>query len=284
MPVEGTSQEKSERGDQGKQYHRWHILPFHTRCQSTSKSWSKYSKDSENSCSRKVEALLWKPNIFGLYLGVKLLSSFKILQDDDIMTPNMLGDGTKKYYFQRVALDFSKESSVIECVEMVTEILYCEVKEMYNRKLIWPLPTDEQAKEMKQLIEQAGSDPKKHVEFLKYIREELREFYWNHYHRVDNCELQSKVTAAEPRAQEGSIVSVSVNFATLIITYIGDEGKPFEFIFNWDKVRSLDLDRGKYCVIFEVLIENVPGEQYKNILRAISIHCDQYEYIFSISK
>ena len=219
-------------------------------------------------------------NIFGLYLGVKLLSSFKILQDDDIMTPNMLGDGTKKYYFQHVALDFSKESSVIECVEMVTEILYCEVKEMYNRKLIWPLPTDEQAKEIKQLIEQAGSDPKKQVEFFKYIREELRKFYWNHYHRVDNCVLQSKVTAAEPRAQEGSIVSVSVNFATLIITYIGDEGKPFEFIFNWDKVRSLDLDNGKYCVIFEVRIENVPGERYKNILRAISIHCDQYEYIF----
>ena len=42
-------------------------------------------------------------NIFGLYLGVKLLSSFKILQDDDIMTPNMLGDGTL-WIFQKSPL------------------------------------------------------------------------------------------------------------------------------------------------------------------------------------
>jgi len=223
-------------------------------------------------------------NIFGLFVGEELTSSVKVLQEEDVLTANVLEKDGKNYFLQKNPIDLVKEISVLKSDEVARNMVYHELREVYHRKLIYPPPNSSQEDEFMQLIQKADSNPSEQMNFLNYIWKELKPSYDVFYHRVENCTLQSKVTAAEPNATTGSLVNVSVNFENLVITYTNEKGDPFHFTFQWDKVRMIDMDRSKYCATFEVFLDHVPGEKHDNILRAICIKSERYEYLYSVAK
>ncbi len=236
--------------------------------------------------TRQLELDEGSHNLFGLFLGDRLSSSMKILQEDDKFTVSMLQSGRRRYFFQRIVYNMDIEERIL-CNTFIPliHLMYNEFKDAYSKNLIYPPLSEEQSVLLTGLMKRAEEDEKFIVEIFNFVYRELECYYWQHYHRVEKCTLSSIVTAAEPRAREGSVVSVSINFHCLIITYfVLEEGKTVNFTFKWDKVRSVDLNRAKQCTIFEVLVESVPEEKYNNILRAISIKSNRYEYIYSMAK
>ena len=225
-------------------------------------------------------------SMFGLFQGEGLVSSMKILQEEDVISiDNVQGENDISYFFQKNPIHFTKEMSILTSDIVARNLVYHELRERFLSNFIYPPLILNEEEKLEQLIEDADSFSDKQIDFITYFWKDLSTFYSMFYHKVDNCTLQSKVTAAQPDATIGSTVSVSVNFNGLIITYKNDKkGTLFHFTFLWEGVRMIDMDRSKYWVIFEIFIEDVPGEKYDSILRAVCIQSARYEYLYSMAK
>jgi len=212
--------------------------------------------------------------MFGLFSG-DLGRPTTLLQDMDPLPVDV-----DQFCFQRSNFVSSEEVEITSQDSRAMELVFWEVKNVFENGKIWPMMKQPQWKKLfdvsaecqKEWITKSVIPFHIMTKFIETLRATIPLFYWSCYYWC-HCYLQSKLKGKE----RGTEVVVIPNIHELII-YDTTLGKKF-VSWPWSKVASvnLKLDTRK-LLVFKVFTR----EERVDIMRDIAVTSNQCQYIFTI--